>query len=104
MAEGEGGETGGNPAKFPWFSAISTLLLGALVFTLLTVPNIQEQLKTSFNLSKFLKADGGALEPEQLRSKKLSNAGVLKCELDFGASPDKPLVETQLLFATQLID
>jgi hypothetical protein len=84
MAEGEGGEKGGNPAKFPWFSAISTLLLGALVFTLLTVPNIQEQLKTSFNLSKFLKADGGALELEDGGALELEDGGALELE-DGGA-------------------
>jgi len=45
---------------------------------------------------------GESLDPTQLKSKKLSNAGVIKCELDF--SQAKPLVSVQLLFATSLID
>ena len=49
MAEGEG-EKKGDPAKFPWFSAISTLLLGAIVIVILTVPNLRGRLVTSFKI------------------------------------------------------
>eukprot|EP00966_Prymnesium_polylepis_P154549 3568543-Prymnesium_polylepis.1 len=49
-------------------------------------------------------ADGTAMDATQLDSKKLSNAGVIRCELDFEASPTKPIVATQLCFATTLID
>ena len=50
-----------------------------------------------------LDAAGEALPVDQLDSKKLSNAGVAKCTLDFGSSADAPLVSMQLLFATQLV-
>jgi len=49
-------------------------------------------------------ADGSELNATQLDSKKLSNAGVIRCELDFSVSPDKPITAAQLCFETTLVD
>ena len=78
-------------------------------------------------------ADGASMDSAQLDHKKLSNAGVIKCgaqlphtpalasalvglfpratspavrrcELDFGSSPEKPIVGAQLVFGTSLVD
>ncbi|KAL1521659.1 hypothetical protein AB1Y20_021316 [Prymnesium parvum] len=49
-------------------------------------------------------ADGSELNATQLDSKKLSNAGVIRCELDFSVSPDKPIMAAQLCFETTLVD
>jgi len=46
---------------------------------------------------------GHPLPADQMGSKKLSNAGVARCELDFGSHPKAPLVAVQLLFHTQLV-
>ena len=48
-------------------------------------------------------AAGAALDTEQLAHTKLTNGGIAKCTLDFGASADAPVTEVQLLFETQLI-
>lgn len=49
-------------------------------------------------------ASGGALDAATLCSKKLSNAGIVKCELDFASQPSRPITSVQLLFATRLVD
>jgi|Transcript_6825 hypothetical protein len=49
-----------------------------------------------------LSSEGESLNAEQLKSKKLSNAGVIKCELDF--TQVKPVVSVELLFGTSLVD
>ena len=46
---------------------------------------------------------GGALPTEEMRAKKLSNAGVVRCVLDFDNDPRQPLVEVQLLFGSQFV-
>ena len=49
-------------------------------------------------------ANGEPLPTHLMESKKLSNAGVAKCVLDFEADPARPVVEVQLLFgSTQLV-
>ena len=48
-------------------------------------------------------AAGGALPTEEMRAKKLSNAGVVRCVLDFDNDPRQPLVEVQLLFGSQFV-
>ena len=47
-------------------------------------------------------ADGSAAKAELLHSKKLSNCGVAKCELDFTAE-GAPVVSVKLLFGTRLV-
>ena len=44
-----------------------------------------------------------AVRTEEMTSKKLSNAGVAKCVLDFDNHPEQPVVSVQLLFETQLV-
>ena len=46
---------------------------------------------------------GQPLPTEEMTSKKLSNAGVAKCVLDFENHPEQPVVSVQLLFETQLV-
>jgi len=48
-------------------------------------------------------ADGEAADAADLSSKKLSNAGVAKCEFDFEGSPATPVVSVALLFGTTLV-
>ena len=48
-------------------------------------------------------AAGKVLPVAEMTGKKLSNAGVAKCVLDFDAHPDAPVVEVQLLFGTELV-
>lgn len=50
-----------------------------------------------------LDAEGKAMEKEEMCAKKLSNAGIAKVVLDFGADADAPLMSVQLLFGTKLI-
>ena len=46
---------------------------------------------------------GFPIEPKDLDTKKLSNAGIARVELDFEASEVTPVREFQLLFQTELI-
>ena len=48
-------------------------------------------------------AAGAPLPTDEMGAKKLSNAGVAKCVLDFDRHPDAPVTSVQLLFATQLV-
>ena len=50
-----------------------------------------------------LDASGFPIEPKDLDTKKLSNAGIARVELDFEASEVTPVREFQLLFQTELI-
>ena len=38
-----------------------------------------------------------------LRSRKLSNCGVARLELDFGAAPDAPIVDVRLIAGTEMV-
>lgn len=48
-------------------------------------------------------AAGGVLPNEEMTGKKLSNAGVVRCVLDYDTSPDQPVVEVQLCFGSQFV-
>ena len=48
-------------------------------------------------------AEGCVLPDGDLHAKKLCNAGIAKCELDFAASPDQPFTGVRLLFNTTLV-
>ena len=48
-------------------------------------------------------AAGAPIDPKDLDAKKLSNAGIARCVLDWGACEAKPLCDFRLLFETQLV-
>jgi len=48
-------------------------------------------------------ATGVAIDAKDLESKKLTNAGIARCELDWDADAEKPVAEVALLFHTDLI-
>jgi len=50
-----------------------------------------------------LDAVGTPIAASDLAAKKLSNAGLARCELDWAASEDKPICELRLLFGTELV-
>jgi len=48
-------------------------------------------------------ATGAPIDGGDLDAKKLSNAGIARCEFDWGANEAKPVTEVQLLFNSELV-